>query len=73
MRSHDNPTEVAAAAEKFEIGSNVIYRSPGGDIVELGQVTDVTARYVFVRFAGDQHSKACDPNTLAQEYSLGKN
>ncbi len=34
------------------------------DLWEYGVVTSRNDKYVFVRFKGDSHSKACDPSTL---------
>lgn len=41
----------------------VVYR-PEGRPPEDGVITDVNERYVFVRYRGDQHSKATDPGML---------
>ena len=41
------------------IGQRVVY-----DGTEHGRITSVNARFVFVRFGQDQHSKAVDPDDL---------
>lgn len=46
-----------APTEK-DIGRRVIYRSPGGDIVEEGWVVVLNNHFVFVRYRGDQYTKA---------------
>ena len=50
------------------IGQTVTYtpdryeHAPDG--IETGVITAVTSRYVFVRYSGDQHSKATAPAAL---------
>lgn len=51
------------------IGHTVTYTPP--DLtqspyhhIETGTITAVTSRYVFVRYHGDQHSKATTPDRL---------
>jgi hypothetical protein len=45
------------------IGEEVIYRAHGA-IAEDGTISSVGERFVFVRYAGDRHSKATDPAAL---------
>ncbi len=45
------------------IGETVTYR-PAGQLAEHGVITSVGNRLVFVRYAGDLHSKATDPADL---------
>jgi hypothetical protein len=50
------------------LGEGVVYRTAYGK-TEDGVITSVGDRWVFVRYAGDQRSKATDPVPL--EYSIG--
>ena len=56
--------------ERWQPGMYALYvpRKARGDLrhpcVEKGLVTSVNETYVFVRFGGDAHSKACDPRDL---------
>lgn len=59
------------AEAREHIGEGVVYRpmrpGPGGGLLsqlEDGVITSVNDRYVFVRYAGDQQSKATDPEAL---------
>lgn len=45
------------------IGDGVVYLSGSGR-AEDGVITSVSDRFAFVRYAGDQHSKATDPADL---------
>lgn len=45
------------------IGCGVVYQPQDGP-PEGGIVTSVGNRYAFVRYTGDQHSKATDPGHL---------
>lgn len=46
--------------------TRVIYRPTG----EIGHITSVNELYIFVRFLGDEHSKACLPADLTEESNL---
>jgi len=46
------------------IGERVMYFPSPASGGEAGTITSVNDKYVFVLFAGDQGSKACDPATL---------
>jgi hypothetical protein len=50
------------------VGHGVVYRAPhvgyGDPGPEQGEITSVGQQYVFVRYAGDQHSKATVPEAL---------
>lgn len=48
---------------RANIGVGVTYRPPGG-VIEDGVITSVNARWVFVRYRGDNHSKATHPRDL---------
>jgi hypothetical protein len=48
---------------RSRIGDGVVYYSPGHRR-EDGTVTSVNDTYVFVRYAGDSHSKATHPRDL---------
>ena len=56
--------------EQWQPGMYALYvpREAQGNLshpaVEKGIVTSVNSTYVFVRFGGDAHSKACDPRDL---------
>lgn len=52
-----------AEAERH-IGAGVIYRPYPGAPAEDGEITSVSASYVFVQFTGDRHRKACRPADL---------
>lgn len=45
------------------IGRWVVYRSPGR-IPEHGVIRSVNEAFVFVRYAGDKHAKATQPEDL---------
>ena len=45
------------------IGDGVVY-SPDHGPAEDGTITGTSDRYVFVRYAGDSHSKATAPEDL---------
>lgn len=47
-------------------GHGVVYRPYARELdgVEQGEITSVGQQYVFVRYAGDQHSKATAPEAL---------
>jgi len=47
------------------IGAGVVYTPTHGDR-EDGVITSVGDRYVFVRYRGDQHSKATSPDDLTR-------
>jgi len=44
------------------VGAGVVYRSMGG--IEDGVITSVNSRVVFVRYKGDNGSKATNPGDL---------
>lgn len=46
------------------IGSGVVY-DPGHGAREDGVITSVGTEYVFVRYAGDDHSKSTHPSQLS--------
>lgn len=48
----------------FNPGDHVTYRPHSGAPAETGDVTSVNDRYVFVRFDGDTHAKACAASVL---------
>lgn len=48
------------------VGDVVAYHPWPGQ-TEHGVITGTSDRYVFVRFAGDQRPKACDPQVLELE------
>jgi hypothetical protein len=45
------------------VGEGVVYRTAYGN-TEDGVITSVGDRWVFVRYTGDQRSKATDPGML---------
>lgn len=49
------------------VGHGVVYRPYARELdsVEQGEITGVSESYVFVRYKGDQHSKATAPARLA--------
>lgn len=46
------------------IGRQVIYRPPGGNRPEFGQITEVRNDFVFVLYTGDRIAKATHPMML---------
>ena len=48
---------------RAHIGDGVVY-DPGHGEREDGVITSVSATHAFVRYSGDQHSKATDPADL---------
>jgi hypothetical protein len=44
------------------VGDTVVYRNHG--CAEVGEITSVNDRYVFVRYGDDASSKATDPSAL---------
>jgi hypothetical protein len=50
------------------IGNGVVY-DPGYGLKEDGVITSVKDPYVFVRYRGDQHSKATIPADLTPLFS----
>lgn len=46
------------------VGRPVVYYAPHGGATETGIITSVNERWVLVRYRGDSHSKATDPNHL---------
>ena len=54
---------MAATTADFAVGDGVVY-APAHGVREDGVVTGVDDRYVFVRYAGDEHSKATRPELL---------
>lgn len=56
------PLRLSEAANR--IGKTVVYRPPGTGSEqrsEYGVITSVTEDFVFVRYEGDEHSKATSP------------
>lgn len=55
-----------AAKDKFEVGQGVVYRPYPGAPGEDGEVTGFSQNpnLVFVRYRGDQHSKATPVDAL---------
>lgn len=61
----DYTTRLTLEEAAGHVGWGVIYHpgAPGGK-PEPGYITSVNSVYVFVRFRGDDHSKACRPVDL---------
>ena len=53
-----------SAKTEFHTGQGVVYRAHLNAAPEDGIVTAVTDSYVFVRYRGDNHSKATRPVDL---------
>lgn len=47
------------------VGAGVVFRGGASAEDEAGVITSVNAAYVFVRYAGDQHSKATPADRLS--------
>lgn len=45
-------------SNEFHVGQGVVYHAYPGAKPEDGTITSMNAEYVFVRYAGDDHSKA---------------
>jgi hypothetical protein len=50
--------------EEATVGAAVVYRSHPGAPAEDGDIVRVSDRFVFVRFVGDRHPKACRAEDL---------
>jgi hypothetical protein len=57
--------EVTLDEARQHIGKGVVYQACSHCPREDGVITSVNDVYAFVRYAGDQHSKATDPAMLA--------
>lgn len=55
---------ITLAQARNHIGSGVVYTAPHGATREDGVITSVGQQFVFVRYAGDNHSKATHPDNL---------
>jgi hypothetical protein len=49
---------------RAHIGSGVVYRPHPDALAEEGEITGCSGAFVFVRFVGDRHPKACVPEDL---------
>lgn len=61
----DGTPRLTLAQARNCIDRPVTYHPGHGDD-EHGHITSVGDRYVFVRYQGDQHSKATDPAMLSE-------